>query len=206
MPKFAAIRKRAIQDLMKETLFEATVAVLNKRGMEGMTMDLVAAEAGVAKGSLYRYFHSKRDLLEFVFEKLIDPIFQHLEEMVAKEQPAIEKLRKHLQILLEHVAKHAQVHKLLFEDDVAHGLLQSSERRTFEAASRRLAAIFRQGISEGIFVPGDPLMLANMYLGLCKGVLQSQPDLGGEAQREKIHHLILGTLLNGIASEKGRFD
>ncbi len=81
--------------------------------------------------------------------------------------------------MLEHVAKHAQVFKLLFEDDTAHGLLQSSERRTREAASQRLAEIFRQGIAEGVFRPADPLMLANMYLGLCKGVFDSQPELEG---------------------------
>ena len=86
------IRKQALDEMMKEALFEATVAVLSEHGVDGMTMDRVASEAGVAKGSLYRYFRSKRDLLEFVYTKLVDPIFQDLEEMAAQEQPAIESL------------------------------------------------------------------------------------------------------------------
>lgn len=204
MPRLTAIRKEALDGMMKEALFEATVAVLGEHGVEGLTMDRVAAEAGVAKGSLYRYFSSKRDLLEFVHAKMVDPIFQHLEETAAREQPAIEKLADQLRVFLEHIARHVKIHRLLFEDDAAHGLLQSSERRTVEAASRCLAGIFRQGMAEGVFREADPLMVANMYLGLCRGVLQSKPELELCEQRESIHRLILGTLLNGIGTQKGR--
>jgi AcrR family transcriptional regulator len=168
-----------------------------------MTMDRVAAAAGVAKGSLYRYFRSKRDLLEFVHARVVDPLFQDWEELETTEQPAMEKLTGQLRSFLEHVAKHVQVFRLLFEDDAAHGLLQSTERRTQEAACQRLSGIFRQGIAEGVFRPGDPLMVARMYLALCKGVLESQPDLDGPDQREDIYQLILGTLLHGISADKG---
>ncbi|MBN2023999.1 MAG: TetR/AcrR family transcriptional regulator [Pirellulales bacterium] len=204
MPRLTAIRKQALDGLMKDALFEATVGVLNEHGVDGMTMDRVATAAGVAKASLYRYFRSKRDLVEFVYARIVDPIFEELERLAAAKQPAREKLSEQLRTFLEHVAKHAGVFKLLFEDDTAHGLLQSSERRTFDAASERLAAFFRQGISEGVFRPNDPLALANMYLGLCKGVLHGQPDLEHGEAREKIHRLILGTLLFGIATDAGR--
>lgn len=204
MPRLTAIRKQALDGIMKEALFEATIAALSEHGVDGLTMDRVASEAGVAKGSLYRYFRSKRDLLEFVYAKTVDPIFQDIEQIVASEQPAIAKLARQLYALLDHVAKHAQVHRLLFEDETAHGLLQSSERRTSEAATVRLAELFRQGIAEGVFRDGDPLMLATMYIGLCKGVLQSQPELDTRQQREDVHRLIMGTFLNGIITEKAR--
>ena len=185
MPRLTAIRKRALDEMMKEAIFEATVAVLGEHGVEGMTMDRVASAAGVAKGSLYHYFRSKKDLLEFVYAKTIDPIFQDLDrdrgDGAAGDREAGDALRK----MLEHVAKHAQVFKLLFEDDTAHGLLQSSQRSTREAGSQRLAEIFRQGIAEGVFRPADPLVLANMYLGLCRGVFDSQPELEERDQREE---------------------
>lgn len=204
MPRLTALRKQALDEMMKEALFEAAVAVLSEHGVDGMTMDRVAAAAGIAKGSLYRYFCSKRELLEFIYTKLVDPVFRNLEELAATDKAAIEKLAGDLHVLLEHVAKHAQVHRLLFEDDVAHGLLQSSERRTLEAASERLAGIFRQGMEEGVFRPADPLLLANMYLGLCKGILQTRPNLERPEQRDDMQRVILGTFLNGIAVEKGR--
>lgn len=202
MPRLTAIRKQAIDGMMKEALFGATVAVLNEHGVDGMTMDRVAMEAGVAKGSLYRYFGSKRDLLEFVYAKMVDPIFQDLDEIVASRQSALEKLQCQLHSLLEHVAKHAHVHRLLFENDAAHGILQPSERRCLEVASQRLAEIFRQGMAEGVFCPGDAHALASMYLGLCRGMLQTQPELTSREQREDIHCMILEAFLNGTAVEK----
>jgi len=202
VPKLTAIRKRALDEMMKEAIFEAAVAVLAEHGVEGMTMDRVAVAADVAKGSLYHYYSGKQALLEFIYAKMIDPIFQNLEEIVASEQPATEKLETHLAKLLEHVAQHAQVFRLLFEDDTAQGLLQSSERRTREAGSRRLAEVFRQGIAEGVFRPADPLLLTHMFLGLCRGVFDSRPELERREQREMVQRLIMGTFLNGIATDQ----
>ncbi len=204
MPRLTVIRKQALDEMMKEALFEATVAVLGEHGVDGLTMDRVAAEAGVAKGSLYRYFASKRELVEFVYAKMLDPIMLVLEEIAARQQPAIQSLSAQLRGLLEHVARHVQIHRLLFEDEAAHGLLQSSERRTVDAASQRLAKVFRQGIDEGVFRPQDPLLLAHMYLGLCKGVLQTQPPLDSPEDRDRVHRLILGSFLSGVATEEGR--
>jgi AcrR family transcriptional regulator len=202
MPKLTALRKQAINGMMKEALFEATIAVLGNHGMDELTMDRVASEAGVAKGSLYRYFQSKRDLLEFVHAKLTDPIFRSMEETTAKQQPAIEKLAEQLRMMLEHVARHSQVLKLLFEDDAVHALLQSSERRSMEMACQHLAKVFEQGIAEGVFRSGDPLVLASMYFGLCRGALESRIKLEDIEQREHLYRVILGAFLNGISTDK----
>lgn len=203
MPKLTAIRKQALDEMMKEAMFQAAVAVLAERGVEGMTMDRVAAAAGVAKGSLYKYFTSKKTLLEFVYARTIGPLLDTLDGIVAAEGPAIEKLATHLREVLEHVGAHTKVFKLLFEDDTAYSLLQSTERRTHEVASQRLAEIFRQGISEGVFRPAEPLVLARMFLGLCRGVFDSQPELGVREHREHAHDLILRTFLRGAATDRG---
>jgi TetR/AcrR family transcriptional regulator len=201
MPKLTAIRKQALDGMMRQAIFEAASAVLAEHGVEGMTMDRVALAAGVAKGSLYHYFPGKRALLEFVYAKMIDPILENLEQVVAMRQSAAEKLASHLAKLLEHVAEHAQVFKLLFESDTAQGLLQSSQRRTREAVGLRLAEVFRQGIAEGAFRAADPLVLTHMFLGLCRGMFDARPELEGRKQRDEVHRLILGTLLNGIGTE-----
>jgi AcrR family transcriptional regulator len=184
--------------MMKQAIFDATVAVLTEHGVKGMTMDRVAAGASMAKGSLYHYFRGKEELLQFVYQKTIEPIFRNLVETIAKEQTAIEKLSAHLRHLLEHVAKHAHVFKLLFSDDIVLGILQPTERMSRQTGCQYLATIFRQGFEEGVFRPNDPVMLAHMFLGLCHGVFDGEPDIQDRQQQEEIHHLILGSLLNGI--------
>lgn len=203
MPRLTAIRKQALDDIMKEAIFQAAVAVLSEHGVEGMTMDRVATAAELAKGSLYKYFSSKRSLLEFIYARMIDPLFESLEQTVASPFSANEKLATHVKHLLEHVGRNAKVYKLLFEDDTAHGLLQSSERRTLDLAGRQLAEVFRQGIDEGVFRPADPLVLARMFMGLCVGLFRGQPDLATPEPREDAERLILNVFLNGAATEKG---
>jgi AcrR family transcriptional regulator len=200
MPKLTAIRKQALDEAVKTALFAATVAVLAEHGVDGMTMDRVAAAAGVAKGSLYHYFRSKQDLLEFVYAKIMDPIFRDLEEIVASERPAVEKLATHLEKLLEHIAKHSRVFKLLFQDDRTKGRLEPSQRRMREAAGERLGEVFRQGMAEGVFRPADPVVLTHMFIGLCGGVFDTRPALEEREQRQKVQHLIMHTFLNGIAA------
>lgn len=204
MPRLTAVRKQALDQMMKQAIFEAAVAVLTEHGVEGLTMDRVALAANMAKGSLYRYFSSKKDLVEFVYANVIDPIHQHLRGIVATEQPAIEKLATHLYKVLEHVAKHVRVFKLLFHDDMAQGLLRSSQRRIHEAGCQLLAEVFRQGVSEGVFRPADPLVLARIFFGVCMGVFDGQPELQGCDQRETVHRLIMGTFLHGVATERGQ--
>lgn len=202
MPRLTPVRKRALDEMMKEALFEATVTVLAEHGAEGLTMDRVAVAAGVAKGSLYTYFRSKKDLVEFVHCRLIDPILADLAEIIASDRPALEKLAVHLRRLLEHVTKHARVFNLLLQDDTAHGLLKTSERHSRELGSQLLSDVFRQGIAEGVFRSANPLTLAQVFFGICVGVFNSQPDLERSDARESTYAMILGVFLNGIATER----
>ncbi len=204
MPRLTTLRKRAVDEMMREAIFEAAVSVLAEFGVEGMTMERVALAAGLAKGSLYHYFSGKQAILELVHTKLIDSIFHQLQEIVTTERPAVEKLSLHLEQLLKHVAQNLHVFKLLYQNDVAQGLLQASQRRCREAGSQLLALIFRQGIEEGVFRSADPLMLTAMFQGLCRGVFDSQPELDSPQQQNQIRELILTTFLHGIAAREYR--
>jgi AcrR family transcriptional regulator len=204
MPKLTAVRKRAIDEIIKDAVFHAAVDVLTERGVEGLTMDRVAATAGVAKGSLYKYFSGKRELFQFVYAGLLDPFVEDLDAIVATKQSAMEKLVTHMRNTLQLAAGHGRVFRLLFSDDTARMVCQPTERTTREAICHRLAAIFSQGIEEGVFRPADPLMLARMFIGLGMGVFEGHPDLEGIEGREKIRQLIMSSFLNGVATPAGR--
>jgi AcrR family transcriptional regulator len=56
-------RRKRVQDLV-----EAGLTLFLARGIEAVTIDEVAREAGMAKGNFYRYFRDKADLVEAVIE------------------------------------------------------------------------------------------------------------------------------------------
>jgi AcrR family transcriptional regulator len=50
-------------------LLDAAVAVVRRDGAQALTLDAVAAQAGVSKGGLLYHFKSKRDLLDGMVER-----------------------------------------------------------------------------------------------------------------------------------------
>jgi AcrR family transcriptional regulator len=57
-------------------LLEAVGAVIRRDGAQALTLEAVAAEAGVSKGGLLYHFASKRELLDALVERWLDE-FQH---------------------------------------------------------------------------------------------------------------------------------
>jgi AcrR family transcriptional regulator len=56
----------------RERIIDAAEQVVLKEGASHMTMDAVAAKAGVSKGGLIYHFSSQRDLLQAMLQRFID--------------------------------------------------------------------------------------------------------------------------------------
>ena len=60
-------RRQRVQDLI-----DAGLTLFLQRGIEAVTIDEVAREAGMAKGNFYRYFRDKADLVDAVIEPVAE--------------------------------------------------------------------------------------------------------------------------------------
>ena len=56
----------------RERLLDAAATVVRRDGAQALTLDAVAAEAGVSKGGLLYHFRSKRDLLDALVGRWLD--------------------------------------------------------------------------------------------------------------------------------------
>jgi AcrR family transcriptional regulator len=56
----------------REELLDAALAVIRRDGAQKLTLDAVAAEAGVSKGGVLYHFASKRALIEGVLDRWLD--------------------------------------------------------------------------------------------------------------------------------------
>jgi AcrR family transcriptional regulator len=68
-------RRKRVQDLI-----DAGLSLFLERGIEAVTIDEVAREAGMAKGNFYRYFRDKADLVEAVIEPVASTTRTALDE------------------------------------------------------------------------------------------------------------------------------
>jgi AcrR family transcriptional regulator len=88
-------------DAREEAILDAVNRLLSDKGYDLMTMEDVAAEVGVAKGSLYKHFSSKEKLAAAVLSRLLRETLAQLDAMPA-EWPAIRRLEEILRWSLQH--------------------------------------------------------------------------------------------------------
>ena len=93
----AAAEVRAAGDRQRrnrrQDVLEAAVRVFHEKGYASATIQDVAAEVGVLKGSLYHYIDSKEDLLAWIFEDSAGRFMEMLEEASGLDERPVERLR-----------------------------------------------------------------------------------------------------------------
>ena len=96
MTKNSATGKK--EDLLREfrvrEILEAACRVVAQHGFQGTTIDRVAEEAKIAKGTVYLYFHNKDELLKAAVEQGIENFTNQLRAEVAEVRTPLEKLRR----------------------------------------------------------------------------------------------------------------
>ena len=75
-----------------EDVIEAAIRVFHKKGYASASIQDVADEVGVLKGSLYHYIDSKEDLLARIFEQNAGHFEEMLDQASALDAPPTERL------------------------------------------------------------------------------------------------------------------
>lgn len=90
----------------KKQIFDAAIKLFAESGYEKATMDDIAAQASVAKGTLYYYFKSKEDIFNFLVEEGIKTLKEHIEESIKGMDNPIDKLKEIVKIQAEMINKY----------------------------------------------------------------------------------------------------
>lgn len=77
----------------KTVIFESAIKIFSKNGYNGATMDAIAADAGVAKGTLYYHFESKEEIFKYIIQEGMNIVKKEIEDIANNEQDALSKLR-----------------------------------------------------------------------------------------------------------------
>ena len=196
-------RKELLDSMMREAVYEGAVAVLTKHGLNGTTMDRVAAAAGMAKGSLYKHFPGKQELLEFVHGRAVAPMHEALDEIVKDTLPAAEKLASISRLWREYLVKHHAVFEFLINDHAAKGLLKGSEQTARSSAIKQIATIIELGIEEGAFRPVDATAAAEMFVSASIGMVEQEFAAGISRPVDEAVDALMGVFLHGLCMSKG---
>jgi AcrR family transcriptional regulator len=90
----AGTKDALVEQYRRDTIEGAAQRVIARRGLAGASMAAIADEAGVAKGTLYLYFHGREDLLDQAAGRIFDELLERLKGVLAGRRPLRESLRE----------------------------------------------------------------------------------------------------------------
>jgi len=158
-------------------LVRAATEVFRRQGFAAATMESIAAEAGVAKGTLYLYFDDKEDLFFAVFDVFFESILERAESAMADDLDAEARLCALYAVWASVLKNHSDYASLMLEFWAAGATGGSADHlsQVFRAVYREhrafVADIIRLGQEHDQFDPTlDADALAAVAIGGIDGL------------------------------------
>lgn len=193
--------KSLIADLTRQHIIEAVIRLITTEGVSGITMDKAASEAGVAKGTLYRYFRTKSDLLRATMDHCMAPVTEELFGILSRETTPDRRLELMIHHHLSYFDRHRDFFRVLLYD---RGIAQTKTTRygsnCYRAFVERTAAVVEEGMKSGVFRPLDPLKVASVLIEASIAIISRRLICESPGRVEHDAGILCEVLLNGISS------
>lgn len=150
----------------KELIMESAVEIFSGKLFHQVTMEEIAARAGVGKGTIYLYFESKEELFRRTIRYATDLYYSKMLEVLGKVGGPKDKLKQIISFQMDFFQTHLKVLYLLIGESMAPPLIFKEEIiEAQEKLARLVRGIIEEGVEAGEFREVDSFLAARMYLG-----------------------------------------
>jgi AcrR family transcriptional regulator len=200
----ATVRKirRPSKQQRIDTIVDSARKVFCSCGFEKGSIEDIAKDAGIAEGTIYSYFDSKRDLLDEVLRRHYSLLFDDVEQTL----PIIEGPSNRLRYIVRRILK------MISEDRSMCGLRTLYARQVDDERpslshdqNRRMAALMKNEIKEGMADGSfrsdtSPSIICYMIGGAVEITEYSFMKTGKAIDIDKVTESIWRTIHNGMSS------
>ncbi|WP_068077478.1 TetR/AcrR family transcriptional regulator [Novosphingobium lentum] len=139
-------------DAGRERLAELAMALVTERGSQALTMNELAARAGMSTANIYRYFDSKDALLEALAELWFRPKVAIMEEVLASDLPPRRKMYEFFARRFARLRESYYADPIAFETTVEIGNDHFELIRSYiDLGDHYLAVLIGEAMDEGHF-------------------------------------------------------
>jgi len=196
-----ASKRQRLKEARAAHILAAAARVFARNGYQKATTREIAAEAGVAEGTIYNYFKSKRELLFTMSSRLAMDSLREVEAL-----PPMESEREYVTALVtsrfEVVLKNIDlVRALMPEVIVDDDFRQEYMDKVLAPAINYLAGYIRSRTKAGTFRTVEPEIIARAMIGAVMSFgllwLQQGSELHKRSRQELVSELV-GFFLDGL--------
>jgi AcrR family transcriptional regulator len=202
-------KEEVVHDFRVQSIQEATMRVIARKGMAAATMQEIAEEAGVAKGTIYLYFRDRDELVEKTFESAMSLLHERVDAALAMDAPFEDKLRAMLGAVSGFFRENREFFRLYMSMRFPEGNPQQQRRQKrtcqpkYQTRLERIAEVLRLAMERGEVRVTDPRRLALFIIEgsnavIIERVMSETPPSDDDVE------FLASTILGGVALQKGK--
>lgn len=207
-------RKERERVARREAIMASAQGLFFAKGFNATTMDEIAHQAELSKGTLYLYFASKEELYVSVMGEGLNILFDRVKEAFEQALPPDQMIRRLGEVYYRYYLDYREYSRIFFfleHRDVSRRLPRDLIQESIDRGKHffsLLEEVIHQGITRGIFAPVDPRKAAVAFWGAINGtLLLFEEELNKEIIGMDVEELIYETLDLFIAAlKKGTGD
>ena len=192
-------RKKALEAFTRQGILDSAIGLLISEGIQGLTMGRVAAEAGVAKGTLYVYFKNKDEILDAALEASFDPVLQEQTLILSSDVPPDKRLEAfslcHLRFFDE---RRELIRVLMYDRERTRSERNRFTDSRYRSSIRQVAAVLDEGVQQGLFAHLDAEKVAAMFIEANMGMVMQRIHAGVSGDVEKDARQVTDIFMCGL--------
>jgi AcrR family transcriptional regulator len=171
-------KEEVVKDFRTAEILDAARRVIGELGFADASMERIALEAGVAKGTLYRYFEGKESLFAHALEHAHRDMITRSRAATQRVRAYRDKLREAVRAVLEYSAEHQAFYQALLErPDLSidrESVVARTLTKNFEEYIRFVSGLLTRGARSGEFRPVDPRRGAQFLVEIIRSLLRER--------------------------------
>lgn len=187
----------------RDAILDATDRLLARYGYKKMTIDDLAREVGIGKGSVYLHFESKEEIALSHVDRIVERVKRRLYEIALSKGTPENRIKKMLveRVLMrfDSVQHYSQsMNELLGQ---VRSRLLERRKRYFEEEARLFAKVLSEGKTAGVFRIKVPVETGRLLVEATNSLLPyslSAYELGEREGIVKKAHNLADLVLNGL--------
>jgi len=190
---------------IKDRILAKSEVMFLQFGYSKVTMEEIAANLGISKKTLYKFFPSKEGLVHYIIENMKCGVDEYIDELWNDSSlDFVKRLKK----LMDFFAKQSSKLQGPLLNDLQKsipGIWKEINEFRKKSTLKKMTLLINEGIEKGIFRKDiNQQIILLMYLNTIQGIINpetlSQLPLSGDQAFE----IIIKIMFEGIFTEEGR--